>query len=94
MGEQQSPEIEIGAYLEDGWVHCFVADNGMGIEPQYYDTVFNLFERLQTRIEGTGVGLAIVKRIVDRHGGRVVVSSDGLGKGSRFVFTLPPASPG
>jgi signal transduction histidine kinase len=63
----------------------------MGIEPQYHTRIFNLFEKLNPAIEGTGVGLTLVKRIVEYHGGRIWIESDGLGKGSTFYFTLADA---
>ena len=62
-----------------------------GIDPRYHERVFGLFERLDPRVEGTGVGLALVKRIVEVHGGRVWVESEGAGRGSTFCFTLPAA---
>ncbi len=67
----------------------YVRDNGIGIDPQYHDKVFGLFERLDPEgSEGTGIGLALVKRIVEVHGGRIRVESDGKGRGSTFCFTL------
>ena len=66
-------------------------DNGVGIDPRYHDRVFALFERLDPRVEGTGVGLALVKRIVEVHGGHVWVESEGAGQGSTFCFSLPAA---
>ena len=68
---------------------CFVRDNGIGIEPQYHERIFDLFERLDWDSEGTGIGLALVKRIVEAQGGRVWVESEGLGRGSTFYFSLP-----
>ncbi len=90
MGDQQQPRIEIGARLDHQPVVWFVADNGIGIDPRYHDKVFGLFERLDGSTTGTGIGLALVKRIVEVHGGRVWVESEGIGRGSTFCFTLPP----
>ncbi len=93
MGDQGQPVIEIGASSEGDWVHCYVGDNGIGIEPKYRDRVFNLFERLDTQTQGTGVGLAIVKRIIESLGGEIWIESDGPGTGARFEFTLPARPP-
>jgi signal transduction histidine kinase len=90
MGDQASPHIEIGAKLEDGEVCCYVRDNGMGIIADYHDRVFDLFDRLNAKIDGTGIGLTVVKRIIEVHGGRIWVESSGeAGLGSTFWFTLP-----
>jgi signal transduction histidine kinase len=89
MGEQQHPRIEIGAERENDQIHCFVRDNGVGIAPDYHARVFDLFDRLDTRVDGTGVGLALVKRIVEVHGGKIWIESAGPGQGSTFHFTLP-----
>jgi signal transduction histidine kinase len=88
MGDQSSPRIDIGSTELNGQ-HCFyVRDNGIGIAPEYHDLVFGLFERLNVDIEGTGVGLALVKRIIDVHGGNVWVESKGGGEGTTLFFTL------
>ncbi len=67
----------------------YVRDNGIGIDPQYHEKVFGLFERLDPgSSDGTGIGLALAKRIVEVHGGRIWVESVGKGQGSTFCFTL------
>ena len=89
MGDQDNPVIEIGTIDEETGQIIFVKDNGMGIEAEYQSKIFGLFEKLNPTIEGTGIGLALVKRIVETHGGKIWVESDGLGKGSTFCFTIP-----
>ncbi len=86
---QSPPLVEIASRLDGGETVLFVRDNGCGIEPQYHEKVFDLFDRLDPSIEGTGIGLAIVRRIIEFHGGRVWVESEGAGQGSTFCFTLP-----
>ena len=92
MGNQTAPRIEIGQNGEEGGNLIFyVKDNGMGIAPEYLERVFGLFNRLDAKTEGTGVGLALVKRIIEVHGGRIWVESE-AGLGSAFYFTLPKSS--
>jgi signal transduction histidine kinase len=91
MGEQPNPHIEIGARIDQGEQVIYFKDNGMGIAPQYLQKVFGLFEKLNPTSEGTGIGLALIKRIIEVHGGRIWAESDGLGKGSTFCFTIPSA---
>jgi len=88
-GERAEPVIEVGSRPGPDGLVLFVRDNGIGIDPRYHDRIFTLFERLDSRVEGTGVGLALVRRIVEVHGGRVWAESEGVGKGSTFCFTLP-----
>jgi len=84
------PRIEIG--LRPGPDRAFfVRDNGQGIDPAYAERIFNIFEKLDPKAEGTGVGLSLVKRIVEAHGGRIWTESGGLGSGATFFFTLGPA---
>jgi len=66
-----------------------VRDNGIGVDPRFHDKIFGLFDQLDPASEGTGLGLALVKRIVELHGGRIWVESEGQGRGATFRFTLP-----
>jgi len=87
MGKQERPLIEIGMQLINNRKTFFVRDNGMGIAPEYHKKVFGLFDKLDPSSEGTGIGLAVVKRIIEVHDGRIWVESE-LGKGATFFFTL------
>jgi signal transduction histidine kinase len=87
--ENPAPKIEVGQRgFEAGLPVFFVRDNGVGIAPEHFERIFGLFNKLDATSEGTGVGLALVKRIVEIHGGRVWVESQ-YGQGSSFLFTLP-----
>ncbi len=92
MGDQAAPCIDIGVKPAGRKTVFFVRDNGMGIDPRYHEKVFGLFERLDQKSEGTGIGLAAVKRIVELYGGTIAVESKGAGSGSTFRFTLPRAA--
>lgn len=89
MDNQTDPVIKIGAYQKEEMVVCYVQDNGVGIDPRYHNRIFELFHRLNATGEGTGIGLALIKRIVEVHKGRIWVESQGTGHGSAFYFTLP-----
>jgi hypothetical protein len=84
------PRVHVSAErIDHTWTFC-VADNGIGIDPQYSDRIFEIFQRLHTRDEypGTGIGLALCKKIVERHCGRIWFEAN-RGGGTRFCFTIP-----
>lgn len=83
--------IEVGLLQENAETVFFVKDNGIGIDPQYHGKIFELFDKLDPKSPGAGLGLSMIQRIVEKFGGRVWVESEGLGKGSCFFFTLPSA---
>lgn len=91
MGNQSAPRIQIGTQgFENGKPVFFVRDNGQGFNPQFADRIFGLFNKLDPHSEGTGIGLTLVKRIVEFHGGRIWAESM-PGQGATFYFTLPKA---
>jgi len=91
MGDQKEPHIEIGRLSEDlepARSIFFVKDNGMGISPEHHERILGLFNKLDPKSEGTGIGLALVRRILEVHGGKIWVQSE-IGKGTTLLFTLP-----
>lgn len=89
MGDQPVPRIEIGAQGSlNGNPVLYVRDNGIGIPPQFKDKIFGLFDKLNAQTDGTGIGLALVKRIVEFHGGRIWLESE-IGRGATFFLALP-----
>lgn len=94
MGAQPNPRVEVGLrQRRQDAVVCYVRDNGIGVEAPYLDQVFGLFERLDPQVDGTGIGLALVRRIIEAHGGTIWLESEGLGTGCTFVFELPIGRP-
>ena len=91
MGQVDQPEIHIGVKQVDKQKVVYVKDNGIGIKPEYFEKIFQLFDKLDGETEGTGIGLSIVKRIVEVHGGKIWVESEGPYQGTCFYFYLPEA---
>lgn len=87
---EEPPQIHVSSERKNGMWQFLVQDNGIGIDPKYNERIFEIFQRLHTQEEysGAGVGLAVCKRIVERHGGQICVDSE-PGKGSKFFFTIP-----
>ena len=92
MGDQPAPRVEVGVRAGSGKPVVYVADNGIGIDERYREKIFGLFDKLDRAGAGTGIGLALVKRIVEVHGGRIWVEP-GENDGSVFCFTVTPEGP-
>jgi signal transduction histidine kinase len=93
MGRQANPEIEIGQRIDGKDRIFFVRDNGIGIDKSQHDKVFDLFYKVDKKSDGSGAGLAIVKRIIEVHGGSIWIESE-MGHGCAVCFTLPIANAG
>lgn len=88
--KSDSPEIQIDFDTQSDMHIIYITDNGIGVDAKFHERIFLLFQRLHTEKEfsGTGIGLSLCKKIVERHGGRIGIESES-GKGSTFYFTLP-----
>ena len=92
MGDQPKPRIEIDSFINDKKeTVIYIKDNGIGIAPEFHGKIFGLFNKLNTDSDGTGVGLSLVKRIIEVHGGRIWMESQ-VGKGTTFYFTIPTSN--
>ena len=91
--DSDHPKIKVYSETRENHILFVVEDNGIGIESAYHEKIFVLFERLDAKADGTGVGLALVKRIVETHGGEIWIESPVDPEGSRFCFTLPHSTP-
>jgi PAS domain S-box-containing protein len=89
MGDQKEPRVEVGVRTGAGTPVFFVRDNGTGIRKENQSKAFALFERFNPDVPGSGIGLPTVKRIIEAHGGRIWIESEGEGKGTTMCFTLP-----
>ena len=85
----EAPVIELGAMMSGAELRAWVRDEGIGIEQSYLGKIFELFQQLDPEKEGSGIGLATAKRIIEAHHGRIWAESEGLGRGATFCLALP-----
>ena len=91
LGDQPTGQIRIGVVQVKQGMEFYVCDNGIGVDARYHDKIFGLFEKLDAKVLGSGLGLALVKRIVQLYDGKIRIESKGTGHGTCFRFTLPTA---
>lgn len=91
LGDQPAPQIRIGVEQGERSTVFYVCDNGIGVDTRYHDKIFGMFEKLDAKVPGSGLGLALVKRIVQLYRGEISITSQGVGHGACFRFTLPEA---
>ena len=91
MGDQAAPQIRIGVEQNEQSTVFYVCDNGIGVEKRYHEKIFGMFEKLDTKVPGSGLGLALTRRIVQLYHGEIHIDSEGIGHGACFRFTLPEA---
>lgn len=89
MGDTPDPHISIGTIADDHDVTFYIKDNGIGIEQNYHQKIFTMFNKLSATTEGTGIGLALTKRIIEQHNGRIWIESEGTGQGTSVYFSIP-----
>lgn len=89
IGDEPHPKVQIGARSNGVETIVHITDNGIGIDPKYHEKIFGLFDQLDADSDGVGMGLPMVRRIVEVHGGRIWVESEGTGTGSTFYVALP-----
>ncbi|MBZ0266053.1 PAS domain S-box protein, partial [bacterium] len=87
--EDNNPTINIGAIKENNQYICYIKDNGIGIKPEYSDRIFQLFEKFDPKLPGYGIGLSLVKRIIETYGGKIWAESEGENSGTTIYFILP-----
>ena len=91
MGSQQDPFVQVTSKVSPDYFEFFIRDNGSGMDAQALEKLFTPFQRFHSNVEGTGLGLYMIKKIIDAHNGRISAQSEGKGKGTTFIVKLPKA---